>query len=397
MKKLKNFKNIVVSLFGLLSFLVMIVFTFSKSIVNGMWDQIIFYFCLVINLVCIFCGRLINKRLDWLFLFSAYYMLLGFFIGNHYNIEKYWCWFVFISIIVLVPIAFEIIKCFDSLKNERTDDEENNFKKNKVRVLTFYYLFDLFFLFSFTENIFLMYFFGIITLLYTFYYSTKSFINGDKKYVFLSVQDFLFGIGIAIYLIFSIKDSSLQEIVTSISSAVFGGYLTLLGVGWTIKDNNDKRKEEERLKNIPYIYISHGAPSLILSSFAPVLSEAFKDNSNVARYFTINDFILKNSNNSDCVPCGYYLNNKFYRFDSSFFIERGTIIKVEIAHNYTLNNKENEISLYLVFKDVLNNCYKYECELECKEAYDVMDFESKRRIPRGEYEIVNIKLPELIK
>lgn len=268
MEKLKNFKNIIVSIFGLLSFIVMIAFAFSKLIINEMWDQIIFYSCLVVNIGCMFLSRLINKRLDWLFLFSAYYMLLGFFIGNHYNIEKYWYWFIFISIIILVPITFEIIKCFDSLKNVRTDVEKNNFKKNKKRVITFYYLFDLFFLFSFTKNIFLMYFFGIITLLYTFYYSTKSFINGDKKYVFLIVQDFLFGIGIAIYLIFSIKDSSLQEIVTSISSAVFGGYLTLLGVGWTIKDNNDKRKEEERLKNIPYIYISHGAPSLILSSFA---------------------------------------------------------------------------------------------------------------------------------
>lgn len=396
MGKLKNFKNIIVSIFRLLSFIVMIAFAFSKLIINDMWDQIIFYASLVVNIASVFLGKLIKKGIDWVFLILSSYLFLGFFIGNHYNIEKYWYWFIFISIIILVPITFVIIKYFDSLKNVRTDVEKNNFKKNKIRVIIFYYLFDLFFLFSFTKNIFLMYFFGIITLLYTFYYSTKSFINGDKKYVFLIVQDFLFGIGIAIYLIFSIKDSSLQEIVTSISSAVFGGYLTLLGVGWTIKDNNDKRKEEERLKNIPYIFVSNDSPTLILSSFDTVLKSIGENDDNVKMEITIDEFNIKNSNNSNCIPFGFYLNDNFYKFDTKFFIERNTVFKISIDHYYKIIEEEKEIELYLVFKDVLNNCYLYKCEMRCNNKSSIFYSENKR-IPVYSYEIINIGLPELVK
>ena len=71
------------------------------------------------------------------------------------------------------------------------------------------------------------------------------------------MQNFLWGVAITVYLIFLIPDASLQNIVLSITAAVYGGLLTLVGVAWTIKDNSEKIKQERKLSIKPYLDIRH--------------------------------------------------------------------------------------------------------------------------------------------
>ena len=54
----------------------------------------------------------------------------------------------------------------------------------------------------------------------------------------------IIGVGLSVYLIYIIPNKDLQAIVIPIVSAVYGGLITLVGVAWTIKDTNDKRKED---------------------------------------------------------------------------------------------------------------------------------------------------------
>ena len=101
-------------------------------------------------------------------------------------------------------------------------------------------------------------------MLIVFYSLTVAFLSEIKTNKWLLLTDFLLGIGLTVYLIYIIPNSSLQEILIPIISAVYGGLLTLVGVAWTIKSNNKdrkadleriekERKEEERKQFIPYL------------------------------------------------------------------------------------------------------------------------------------------------
>ena len=246
------------------------------------------------------------------------------------------------------------------------------------------------------DNLICRYMFGGILILYIFYNSTKAFISNIKPRIIFIVQDVFIGLGITIYLIFIIPNSDLRNVVTSVVSAVFGGYVTLLGVAWTIKDNIRNKKEDERIKNIPYIFVSDEQGKIILSSYDVILKSIGENDDNVKMEITIDEFNIKNSNNSNCIPFGFYLNDNFYKFDTKFFIERNTVFKISIDHYYKIIEEEKEIELYLVFKDVLNNCYLYKCEMRCNNKSSIFYSENKR-IPVYSYEIINIGLPELVK
>lgn len=62
------------------------------------------------------------------------------------------------------------------------------------------------------------------------YPSNKTSLN---KWVML--QNFLIGIGLSIYLIYIIPNNDVRTITIPIVAAVYGGFITLIGVAWTIK------------------------------------------------------------------------------------------------------------------------------------------------------------------
>ncbi len=88
---------------------------------------------------------------------------------------------------------------------------------------------------------------NVTALFFKVYYSlTIAFLRkSDKNTVldFSLIFDFLFGIGLTIYLIYLIPNTltNLQTIVTAIVAAIYGGLLTLVGVAWTIR-HSDKQK-----------------------------------------------------------------------------------------------------------------------------------------------------------
>jgi len=393
--KFKNFCNrIVIPIIGLMSLSVILSFPFLVNKLNHLFAIICFVCSLVAFPIIVFLtSDSKNKKNDIVIMILFYYIFGSIFIINYFNTQYNWLWFIFGLIIIAIPLFF--INCWYKLKNKPTKEQKVNLKRNAIKYTLFYYVLDLFYMSFIIDNLICRYIFGVITILYIFYNSTKAFIDNIKPRIFFIVQDVFIGLGITIYLIFIIQNDNLRNVVTSIVSAVFGGYVTLLGVAWTIKDNSRNRKEDERLSKVPYLYIVKENYDKTFKSFAPVLDEAFKTfNDETTHCISINEFIIKNSNNSDCVPCGFVLNGKFYHFDNMFFVERNKCFKVEIAHNHTLNSKQYEVMLSIIVKDVLDNYYQFDCELKFESELEVL-FENKH-IPVSKYDVINLHLPKKI-
>ena len=329
---------------------------------------------------------------------SLIIFLSSMFLINHYELQFYDVHLmIFVLILVIFIGSIYVIYKYRSIFN---NFDANQKKNNNIQMLVsmlFYTLIDLLYLFIVKDIITGQYIVGIIAILIIFYNSTKSFIKSEKPIIFSIVQDVLFGLSITTYLIFIIEDSSLQTIVTSIVSAVFGGYITLLGVAWTIKDNNEKRTEDERKSKIPYLYLSKEQTDSTFKSFGPILDQAFKEfNSDTEQCFSINDFIVKNSNNSDCIPIGFYINDKLFKFDNTFFVERGSLMKIQTTIRHSLNIDVSNISLSLIIEDTIGNWYKYYCEMKYDSTYSVLSRDNKKQVPLSEYTVISIGLPQLI-
>lgn len=323
--------------------------------------------------------------------------LSSMFLINHYELQFYdIAWMIFVLLVVVFIGSIYVIYKYRNIFNNYNDNQR---KKNNMQMIVsmlFYILIDLLYIFIVKDVIVGQYIAGIIAILIIFYNSTKSFIKSEKPRIFSIVQDVLFGLLITTYLIFIIKDASLQTIVTSIVSAVFGGYITLLGVAWTIKDNNEKRIQDERNSKIPYLTISHNTALFECRSFDYTLINAYTEVTEKTKcLFLIDDFIIKNSQNSDCIPYGYILNGKMFVFDTQPFIERNISVKIIITHNTVYVSALDTPIISLVLKDVLGNFYQYECILKVNESRFVI-LDDDRHIPEYNYTVINIGLPKLL-
>lgn len=394
--KFKKFCNrVIIPIIGLLSLFVILSFPFLVNKLNHLFAIICYAFSLLIFPIIVLTGKSKNKKNDIATMILVYYIFGGIFVINYFNTPFNWLWLIFGSIIIGIPFSLFFINSWYKLKKIPTKEQKLNFKRNAIKYTLFYYILDLFYMSFIIDNLICRYIFGGIVILCIFYNSTNAFINNIKPRILSIVHDVFIGLGITIYLIFIIPNDDLRNVVTSIVSAVFGGYVTLLGVAWTIKDNSRNRKEDERLSKVPYLYIVKEDYDKTFKSFAPILDEAFKNfNDETTHCISINEFIVKNSNNSDCVPCGFVLNGKFYHFDNMFFVERNRCFKVEIAHNHTLNSKQYEVMLSIIVKDVLDNYYQFDCELKFESELEVL-FENKH-IPVSKYDVINLHLPKQI-
>lgn len=387
--------RVIIPIIGLLSLVVILLFPFLSNALNPLFAIISFVCSLVVFPIIVLTGNSKNKKADIIIIILVYYIFGGIFVINYFNTPFNWLWFVFGLIIISTPFSFCFINYWYRLKNKPTKEQKVNFKRNAAKYTLFYYVLDLFYMSFIIDNLICRYVFGGIVILYIFYNSTKAFINNIKPRILSIVHDVFIGLGITIYLIFIISNDDLRNVVTGIVSAVFGGYVTLLGVAWTIKDNSRNRKEDERLSKVPYLYIVKEDYDKTFKSFAPVLDEAFKTfNDETKHCISINEFIIKNSYNSDCVPCGFVLNGKFYNFDNMFFVERNKCFKVEIARNHTLNSNQYEVTLSIIVKDVLDNFYQFDCELNLENNDYILD--DGKQVSEDRYDVINLHLPKKI-
>ena len=323
------------------------------------------------------------------------------FLINYYDTAYSWWWAIFVLVALFLP--FLVFGMHSFLKKEKKYAEERSKSSRKTcwKYVSFYWLIDLFYMAIFnywmaneqsqTIWLTLQFIFGGLAMVYIFYNLTRAFLSNTKKHWWGLLQDFLWGVAITVYLIFLIPDESLQTIVLSITAAVYGGLLTLVGVAWTIKDANEKRqedlirvenerKEEDRKKHIPYVRISFDK-----NNFSPVVVNAnitqgldFGKEEDLALldnkvFYSVNikNFDIKNISSENIIIKGVFVHGKFYKFSTEEILEPNVCCKIQTTNNWWIPVARPDKKLSLVVSDVIGNLY----EIECHISYD---FETSR-------------------
>lgn len=314
------------------------------------------------------------------------------FLINYYDTTYSWWWAIFVLVALFLPVFVFGMRNFLKKENEYTEEQLKTSLKICRKYVGFYWLMDLFYMAIFnywtadvqsqTLWLVLQFVFGGLAMVYIFYNLARAFLSNAQKHWWGLLQDFLWGIAITVYLIFLIPDDALQTIVLSITAAVYGGLLTLVGVAWTIKDTNEKRKEdlirveterkeEERKKNIPYIRLAFNKDLPPLVANATMVNILDFENSeelarlerNVFYQISIKDFIIKNLSNTNIILNGVIAYGKYFEFSRMEIVEPDACCLIKTTKNTMISVAYPEQSIHLVVSDTLGHQYKTECHL----------------------------------
>lgn len=171
-----------------------------------------------------------------------------------------------------------------------------------------------------------------------------------KKTIIIAVILFLVTAGI-ITGIYFIPDEKLSDILLAVFAAISGGALTLTGVAWTIKRQDELRREEERKKAKPNFTFR-----MVKDPFYTVSEKlvCFDDNSEHFKCHAA--AFIENSDGSTFSLERIYHDNKWY----DFVCNKIVLPKAQVFLDFNFNNFE---PLILEVKDVLGNKYHYELEV----------------------------------
>lgn len=310
------------------------------------------------------------------------------FLINYYDTAYTWWWTVFVLVALFLPVFTFGMRSFLKKEKEYTEEQLQTSLKICWKYVCFYWLIDLFYMAIFnywmaneqsqTIWLTLQFIFGGLAMVYIFYNLTRAFLSNTKKHWWGLLQDFLWGIAITVYLIFLIPDASLQTIVLSITAAVYGGLLTLIGVAWTIKDTNDKRqddlkraeqerREDERLKYRPFVNMYDGPYQGLKTDIS--VSNWLKNTDDISKEQTekllVANFIRScyfgNTDYSNFYVWGIQINNNIARFDSIRYIKKSSYFLLDFSQKPIYTEKPID-SISLVLEDMLENLYELKLE-----------------------------------
>ena len=158
-----------------------------------------------------------------------------------------------------------------------------------------------------------------------------------------------------------LKSDDFDTFVT-VYSALIGGGITLAGVAWTIKDSENKRKEDERKKLMPYIMLV--TPRRETSCTAEIRygddfdfaenADKMKDDTYYVTYF--DDVYIKNVCESNIILKGLFLNDIYYPFLYPTLLESEGVCKIPFEGNWKAT-AQKITSIKLVLTDILENIY----------------------------------------
>ena len=170
-------------------------------------------------------------------------------------------------------------------------------------------------------------------LIKTFYGVISNFINrkSSKSYPnFILIGDFVITILLTIFLIYKIPDATLQNIVTPIIAAVYGGVLTLVGVVLTIKHSERNLKLDNRLRNKPILIMvenhSIGGTSTLTNKSGDLI-ESEGEHANLG-------FIMKNIASMPCKLYGAQYTSRIVEFsDKHIWVESQEMVWIHMQFN----------------------------------------------------------------
>lgn len=160
----------------------------------------------------------------------------------------------------------------------------------------------------------------------------------------------------------------------SVYAAVIGGALTLVGVAWTIKDGNDKRKEDlqrieqerkedDRRKYRPIMHVFVGPYSGLKTDIN--VMKWLKNTEHISREATeklkvpnkIRSCYFGNTEFSNVYVWGIKLNGNITNFDSIRYIKKDSYFYLDFSDKPIYTEKTIE-TISLIIEDVLENLYE---------------------------------------
>ena len=313
------------------------------------------------------------------------FIISGIFLINYYDTGYNWYWFAFAIIAVSIPIGCVSVKAWAESKNTYSTEQVKVANVRLGKYIMFYWLLDLFYMACFNQWLVLQFVFGGLAMLIVFYSLTVAFLSEIKTNKWLLLTDFILGIGLTVYLIYIIPNDDLRNIIIPIVSAVYGGLLTLVGVAWTIKDNNNKKRQDELNKAKPmfslmtdfYVALNSVYPTIpfyipnysslndvhYISLFINSDTSSFYVKSVYAQSFglltpTTNNVVLKNQHFKIIINSDNAHEDKvvFLTLEDVF----GRLFYYELQYTDLVKNTEQDFSLYrnlLSFKEISENDY----------------------------------------
>ena len=148
---------------------------------------------------------------------------------------------------------------------------------------------------------------------------------------------------------------------TNIYTAIIGGGLTLIGVAWTIKKNNDDRKHDQQASVKPLLYpIAHMSEY----NYKEAVELCFYKLSNDGKELFLG--VIKNTDNGILIVKEALINNERYMMDFPVVLDKNIP-----GHISVLGNQELDIqSMYIIGQDILGNIIKYKLVVN-KEKKDI--------------------------
>lgn len=293
----------------------------------------------------------------------------------------WWQWFIFFLILIAIPLGLYKIKDFTEKKIKPTKEQSRLANQRFILLCLFYWLCDLFYMTFIINNPTLKFIFGGLIMVIIFYNLSKVFINGNQVFKVGLIQDFIVGLSLTVYLIYIIPNPELQNIIIPIVSAVYGGLLTLVGVAWTIKNQENIRKEEqvklqekERLKYKPYF---NGNADKFLT--VDVKRRFILQNANIHKHdeleklkldkndkiFYIYPIRFSNSDNSNFIINKITLNGVACE-RKNFLVNKNEIFDLQALH-FIVSKGENIPEIKMFIQDFLENEYIYKINFNVRE------------------------------
>ena len=200
--------------------------------------------------------QLISKAIQLVLFFIIF---VGIFVCNYLDTRFNYYWFTFVLMVVTFPMLY-LFLYFEpneiKILNKEVDKSDFMyiFKANIFQMVI------LAFCFIAIVHNWVSWIFAFVGfyILYVFINIAKVFINIKdipiiNKYCL--IVNFILACFGLVYLIFIIDNDNLQNIVLTIVSALAGGFITLLGVVYTIKRQEESKKRELKEKYKPHITI----------------------------------------------------------------------------------------------------------------------------------------------
>lgn len=267
----------------------------------------------------------------------------------------YWISFALLFPFILFAVPYSKIQSVKMFKIKLTPEMDKVANVRVVIMILYLWLWNLFYMSMFTNNMVCKYIFGGLIMIIIFMDLANAMSyprqrNWLEKW--LMVQDFIVGIVLTIYLIYIIPNADVKEIVVPVVAAVYGGLLTLVGVILTIKKSDKDRKEDEVKKARPVFAYNmlRQEPKLDITMQKVCISDSTEQlKESCDTYVELENSNLSAFEIKRVYHDGYWVN-----------MEGNTTVLPSSKCILNFRFIDKPLSLFLEVEDILGNAYYYQ-------------------------------------